>query len=612
MPIANSDEAKDALDGLPVVTKGEDLQTWLNRSVPALVESGESEDKAIEIATEAWNQVNASDQFARSDEPDPEEPAKAQQEETEDTPEQEDALDEAQLAEEMPGDEPAMDWNSETWGEGVDVLLGAQEDDEEETDEEQPAGNAKAEDAADSFGNDEVAADMETPSDTEGDIGEWYARRLLDFSEALGNHLLINGLVDNDQLSHMLAVVQEMTGGLNQAVAERMAPPAARAFHFSVSLPDSRKFSKNGSSRRDAGFVPSDASDPEWRQAERGFTYQPVDDSSPIVGFAIFTYQGRQMVAPVGRVSPADITQYMIGNEDIWDEPNHFLSVRYDTESDRVYLGVSIVVETAEEANALAIQNKQEAYWDIATGETIAASAQGGGEGEVQKSAAMAVWAATKALSGPGFPHVTRFPRGTSPLEEKLAIKSIGRDRVGNYLCVWGDPAHRDLAGEYFTPRTQEMTAIFDAIGAIPAIYHHALDGRIKSAVIGLVDVMQKDDVGMWIEAQVRDHEAYRQYIQPLINERVLGWSSGALPGGRHVNKSTGEILRWPVVEASMTPTPMEWRMSAQWPVRNIKAVYQRAGIPFTAVSDALAQSRQTDRSAMEAELELIRILELS
>lgn len=188
-----------------------------------------------------------------------------------------------------------------------------------------------------------------------------------------------------------------------------------------------------------------------------------------------------------------------------------------------------------------------------------------------------------------------------------LTVKTLGPSRVGSYLCLWGSPQEADIAGEWFSKNTQELTAVFEGVGAIPAIYHHAIDDTLKSLVIGAVDTMKADDVGLWIEAQIKRRREYEKFIQPLIEQKALGWSSGTLPMARRVNKATGEILRWPIVEASLTPQPAEMRMAHQWPIRNLKAAYAQAGLPSDLL-EQLTQGGQPSRQEREIALELERL----
>lgn len=215
------------------------------------------------------------------------------------------------------------------------------------------------------------------------------------------------------------------------------------------------------------------------------------------------------------------------------------------------------------------------------------------------------MWMATKGMAGPIVEGDLKS-MGVQQLPDSLAVKALGQGRVGGYLCLWGSEEAKDLTGEWFASDTEELTEIFGAVGAVPLLYHHAGDAQVKSAVVGVVDVMVKDDVGLWIEAQVKKHQEYNKFIRPLVDRKLLGFSSGTLPRARQVDKSTGKILRWPVAEASMTPTPAEWRMVAQWPVQNLKAIYQQAGLQ-------LKDGRLFDSDAeqLERETEVLRLLAL-
>lgn len=147
-----------------------------------------------------------------------------------------------------------------------------------------------------------------------------------------------------------------------------------------------------------------------------------------------------------------------------------------------------------------------------------------------------------------------------------LALKWIGDDRVGGYLVLWGSPAQKDLTGEYFTPDTELGLDWYDRR---PALYHHGLDGTMKASVIGVIDTLKTDDVGVWAEAQLDMRNRYVQAVQKLVDRGALGWSSGSLP---HlvVVKSDGRIERWPIVEGSLTPAPAEPRIS----VSNLKSLW--------------------------------------
>ena len=164
-------------------------------------------------------------------------------------------------------------------------------------------------------------------------------------------------------------------------------------------------------------------------------------------------------------------------------------------------------------------------------------------------------------------------------IDDLLCVKSLGQNRFGGYLVLWGDPERKDLTGEYFTPETQEMLNVFEAVGGIPAMYHHAADDTVKSDVLGKLDVMSPDDVGLWVEAQARKAAKYRDAVADLIERKSLYWSSGCLPKSRKVAPD-GKIERWTICDATLTPTPAEHRMVDR-PIQAIKSIYEQAGLAF-------------------------------
>ncbi|MFW5772081.1 MAG: phage major capsid protein [Phototrophicaceae bacterium] len=155
------------------------------------------------------------------------------------------------------------------------------------------------------------------------------------------------------------------------------------------------------------------------------------------------------------------------------------------------------------------------------------------------------------------------------------AAKSLdaASGRVGGYLIVWGSPAQRDLTGEYFTPETD---IALDWFPQRPMLYQHGLDGTIRAAVIGTIDTLRVDEVGVWAEGQLDLRKRYVQAVQQLVEQGVLSWSSGSLA---HLVEVTpdGRIKRWPVVEGSLTPAPAEPRRTD---VRTVKSAYAALGLP--------------------------------
>lgn len=159
--------------------------------------------------------------------------------------------------------------------------------------------------------------------------------------------------------------------------------------------------------------------------------------------------------------------------------------------------------------------------------------------------------------------------------------------RVGGYLVVWGDDSTRDLQGEYFTNGTDFA---LDWYEERPMLYHHGLDGDLKAAVIGRIDSLHADDVGIWAEGQLDMHKRYVRAVQRLVDKGILHWSSGSLSHLVEV-AADGEIKRWPLIEGSLTPTPAEPRRTD---VNRIKSVYEGLGLD-TEYLDSSTKSENLD-----------------
>lgn len=196
----------------------------------------------------------------------------------------------------------------------------------------------------------------------------------------------------------------------------------------------------------------------------------------------------------------------------------------------------------------------------------------------------------------------------------EFAVKALGDGRLGMYAVVWGDKDRRDLSKEYFTRETQDLETIFKAVGKLPLLYHHAMDETVKTDVVGLVDTLVRDDVGLWAEAVITRANRYADTVYQLGKRGLLGPSSGTLPGARKV--VDGEIKRWAMAELSLTPEPCEWRMRTDVPPQELKAIFTEAGLslPEDAVKtdQGVVETRPEGERALEAERELLSLLTLS
>jgi len=136
-------------------------------------------------------------------------------------------------------------------------------------------------------------------------------------------------------------------------------------------------------------------------------------------------------------------------------------------------------------------------------------------------------------------------------------VKALEGGKVAGYLVRFSTKSDPDLTGDYFTPDTDYGTAVKTAI-----LYQHGFDPKMKRRKIGEGE-LRKDEIGVWVEAQLNLRDEYEKAIYDLAAAGKLGWSSGT---ASHLveRDGDGKILAWPLgLDASLTPTPAEPRNSA-------------------------------------------------
>ena len=141
------------------------------------------------------------------------------------------------------------------------------------------------------------------------------------------------------------------------------------------------------------------------------------------------------------------------------------------------------------------------------------------------------------------------------------------------YLVSWGNDGDSDLQGEYFTPRTQFC---LDWFPDRPVLYHHGMDGEAGLRKIGTIKAVESDDLGMWVQAQLDLRDRYANAVYDMIKAKEFGWSSGSVDHLVKISQK-GEILVWPLIEGSITPTPAQ---PSKTTVRAFKALIQGDATP--------------------------------
>lgn len=135
-------------------------------------------------------------------------------------------------------------------------------------------------------------------------------------------------------------------------------------------------------------------------------------------------------------------------------------------------------------------------------------------------------------------------------------VKALGNGKIGGYLVRFGSENDPDLVGDFFTKETE-----FGTNKTPPLLYHHGFDEKLKTRIIGEGE-WKSDETGLWYEAQLNQRDEYEKMIYDLVEAGKLGYSSGAVSHLVEVvsGKSANWIKTWIIGEASLTPTPAEYR----------------------------------------------------
>ena len=185
-------------------------------------------------------------------------------------------------------------------------------------------------------------------------------------------------------------------------------------------------------------------------------------------------------------------------------------------------------------------------------------------------------------------------------------VDGIKSDRLGyvkGYLVRFGDTQSADLEGDYFTKST-DYGFPMEAGKRVPlnVYYHHGMDAQVGKKSIG-TGYIKMDDTGLWYEAQLDLADEYGSMIAKLCKQGKMGFSSGA---AAHLveRKSMGgaaEITRWPIAEASITPTPAEYRNS----VKTLKEYYGME--PMMDMEEEMVMAPMPEQSAAEYAAEIFK-----
>ena len=183
------------------------------------------------------------------------------------------------------------------------------------------------------------------------------------------------------------------------------------------------------------------------------------------------------------------------------------------------------------------------------------------------------------------------------------AIKSDRLGYVKGYLVRFGDSKSADLEGDYFTQSTDYGFPVAKGQRVpLNVYYHHGMDSSVGKKSIG-TGYIKMDDTGLWYEAQLDLADEYGSMIAKLCKQGKMGFSSGAAAHlvERKSMGSAAEITRWPIAEASITPTPAEYRNS----VKTLQEYYGMGEMDD--MEEEMVMAPMPDQSAAEYAAEIFK-----
>lgn len=141
-------------------------------------------------------------------------------------------------------------------------------------------------------------------------------------------------------------------------------------------------------------------------------------------------------------------------------------------------------------------------------------------------------------------------------------VRALENGIIEGRLVPFTRPTEKDYYNTYFDDKTDYGLSHWQLRGA-PVLYHHGQDAKVGMNAIGrvldyrlVVDDPDDEELGIWVKSQLDMRDKYEKQIYSLAKRGMLKWSSGAHPGSVVIDKKTGHVERWYIIEASTTLTP--------------------------------------------------------
>ena len=116
------------------------------------------------------------------------------------------------------------------------------------------------------------------------------------------------------------------------------------------------------------------------------------------------------------------------------------------------------------------------------------------------------------------------------------AVKALGNGRVGGYLARFTKSGDYDLTGDRFDAATD-----FGDADKLPVLFNHGMDRTLGRKRIGKSE-LRRDDVGLWVEAQLQQRDEYERAIFISNAACVSHSNSSSDVSGNSVSHSTSVL----------------------------------------------------------------------
>ena len=138
---------------------------------------------------------------------------------------------------------------------------------------------------------------------------------------------------------------------------------------------------------------------------------------------------------------------------------------------------------------------------------------------------------------------------------DTMKAEQLGSTKWRVLAIPFGGPLKggKDLDGEYFSPRTDVKASWFRER---PVLFHHGKDTSIGDAELGVEGELEREKDGWWATMWLNRSSQYWTLVDKLLQAGKMFGSSGALAHLVRKDSVSGEILVWPHIEQTLTPTP--------------------------------------------------------